>query len=184
MTQQCDKKSHADETTILTRFFRSTCKEINDSKILFEYLKNLLVKNIFLTINLRIFTYLSLYNNFTLSHIHSSLYLIYRTLRVHSFVVDSMSFIIFASFVTFVSTLFVIVVSISFVMIVFAFYVMFFFVFASLDESIVNSIFEEMNRDILIRFLTILISFSIDFFLKFTSAFVADLTSIRITISI
>jgi hypothetical protein len=43
------------------------------------------VKDIFSTINLRIFTYLSLYNNFTLSHIHSSLYLIYRTFRAHNF---------------------------------------------------------------------------------------------------
>jgi hypothetical protein len=43
------------------------------------------VKNIFSTINFRIFTYLSLYNNFTLSHIHNSLYFIYRTLRVHNF---------------------------------------------------------------------------------------------------
>ncbi len=43
------------------------------------------MKNIFSTINLRIFTYLFLYNNFTLSHIHNSLYFIYRTLRVHNF---------------------------------------------------------------------------------------------------
>jgi hypothetical protein len=43
------------------------------------------VRNIFSTINLRIFTYLFLYNNFTLSHIHNSLYLIYRILRVHNF---------------------------------------------------------------------------------------------------
>ncbi len=42
------------------------------------------MKNIFSTINLCIFTYLSLYNNFTLSHIHNSLYFIYRTLRVHN----------------------------------------------------------------------------------------------------
>jgi hypothetical protein len=63
----------------------SACKEINDSRILLEYLKYLLVKNIFSTINLRISTYLSLYNNFTLSHIHNSLYLICRTLRAHNF---------------------------------------------------------------------------------------------------
>jgi hypothetical protein len=43
------------------------------------------VKDIFSTINLRIFTYLFLYNNFTLSYIHNSLYFIYRTLRVHNF---------------------------------------------------------------------------------------------------
>ncbi len=42
------------------------------------------MKNIFSTINLRIFTYLSLYNNFTLSYIHNSLYFIYRTLRAHN----------------------------------------------------------------------------------------------------
>jgi hypothetical protein len=35
-------------------------------------------------INLRIFTYLSLYNSFTLSHIHNSLYFICRTLRAHN----------------------------------------------------------------------------------------------------
>ncbi len=43
------------------------------------------MKDIFSTINLRIFTYLFLYNNFTLSYIHNSLYFIYRTLRVHNF---------------------------------------------------------------------------------------------------
>jgi hypothetical protein len=43
------------------------------------------VKDIFSTINFRIFTYLFLYNNFTLSHIHNSLYLICRTLRAHNF---------------------------------------------------------------------------------------------------
>ncbi len=42
------------------------------------------MKDIFSTISLRIFTYLSLYNNFTLSHIHSSLYLTCRTLRAHN----------------------------------------------------------------------------------------------------
>ncbi len=41
------------------------------------------MRDIFSTISLRISTYLSLYNSFTLSHIHSSLYLIYRTLRAH-----------------------------------------------------------------------------------------------------
>ncbi len=42
------------------------------------------MRDIFSTISLRISTYLSLYNNCTLSHIHSSLYLIYRTLRAHN----------------------------------------------------------------------------------------------------
>ncbi len=42
------------------------------------------MKNIFSTISLRISTYLSLYNSFTLSHIHSSLYLTCRTLRAHN----------------------------------------------------------------------------------------------------
>jgi hypothetical protein len=100
------------------------------------------------------------------------------------FVVESMSSIISAFFVTFVSTSFVTVVSISSVTIVFASSVTLSFVSASLDESIVNSIFEEMNRDVLIRLLTILISFSTDLFLEFTSAFVADSISIRTTISI
>ncbi len=95
------------------------------------------------------------------------------------FVVDSMSLIIFAFSVTFVSTFLVIVVSISFVTIVFASSITLFFVSASLDESIVNSIFEEMNRDVLIRFLTILISFLVDF----ANVSVADSISIQITIS-
>ncbi len=43
------------------------------------------MKDIFSTISLRISTYLSLYNSFTLSHIHSSLYLTCRTLRAHKF---------------------------------------------------------------------------------------------------
>ncbi len=42
------------------------------------------MRNIFLTINLRIFTYLFLYNNFTLSHIHNSLYFICWTLQAHN----------------------------------------------------------------------------------------------------
>jgi hypothetical protein len=56
---------------------------MNDSRTLLEYLRNLLVKDIFSMISLRISTYLSLYNSFTLSHIHSSLYLTCRTLRAH-----------------------------------------------------------------------------------------------------
>jgi hypothetical protein len=90
------------------------------------------------------------------------------------FVVDLKSFIIFAFFVTFASTSFVIVVSISFVTFIFASFVTFLSVFASLDESIVNSIFEEMNRDVLIRFLTRLISF----FADFANAFITDSISI------
>jgi hypothetical protein len=43
------------------------------------------VKDIFSTINLRISTYLFLYNSFTLSHIHNSLYFICRTLRAYNF---------------------------------------------------------------------------------------------------
>jgi hypothetical protein len=68
------------------------------------------------------------------------------------FVIDSKSLIIFAFFVTFMLTFFVIVLSIFFITFIFAFFVTFFFVFAFLDESIVNLIFEEMNRDVLIRF--------------------------------
>jgi hypothetical protein len=77
------------------------------------------------------------------------------------FVVDSMSLIIFASSVTFVSTSLVTLLS----------------VFASLDESIVNSMFEEMNRDVLIRLLTILISS----FADLANVSVADSISIQIT---
>jgi hypothetical protein len=93
------------------------------------------------------------------------------------FVVDSMSFIIFAFSVTFVSTSFVTVVSISSVTVVFAFSITLLSVSASLDESIVNSMFEEMNRDVLIRLLTILISFLADL----TNVSVADSISIQIT---
>ncbi len=98
--------------------------------------------------------------------------------KFQRFVVDSMSLIIFASSVTFVSTSFVIVVSIFFVTVVFAFFVTLFSVSASFDESIVNSMFEEMNRDVLIRFLTILISS----FADFANVFVADSISIQITV--
>jgi hypothetical protein len=95
------------------------------------------------------------------------------------FVVDSMSFIIFAFFVTFISTFFVIIVSIFFVIVVFAFSITLSSIFASFDESIVNSMFEEMNRDVLIRFLTILISF----FADLTNVSAANSISIQITIS-
>jgi uncharacterized membrane protein len=90
------------------------------------------------------------------------------------FVVDSMSLIIFAFSVTFVSMSFVIVVSISFVTVVFAFSITLSFVFAFFDESIVNLMFEKMNRDVLIRFLTILISF----FADLTNVFAANSISI------
>jgi hypothetical protein len=93
------------------------------------------------------------------------------------FIVDSMSLIIFTFFVTFVSTSFVIVMSIFFVIIVFAFFITLFFVFAFLDKSIVNAIFEEMNRDVLIRFFTTLISFFVDF----ANAFITNSISIQFT---
>ncbi len=99
--------------------------------------------------------------------------------KFQCFVVDSMSLIIFAFFVTFVSTSFVIVVSIFFVIVIFAFFVTLFSVSASFDESIVNSMFEEMNRDVLIRFLTILISFLVDL----ANVFVVHSISIQITAS-
>jgi hypothetical protein len=95
------------------------------------------------------------------------------------FVVDSMPLIIFASSVTFVSASFVTVVSISSVIVIFASFVTLSSVSASLDGSVVNSMFEEMNRDVLIRFLTILISFSVDS----ANVSVADSTSIQITAS-
>jgi hypothetical protein len=66
-------------------------------------------------------------------------------------------------------------VSISFVIIVFASFVAVSFVSASLDESIMNSIFEEMNRDVLIRLLTTLISSFVDL----TNVFIANSFSIQ-----
>jgi uncharacterized membrane protein YbaN (DUF454 family) len=95
------------------------------------------------------------------------------------FVIDSTSLIIFAFSVTFVSTSFVIVVSISFVIVIFASFVTLLSVSASFDESIVNSMFEEMNRDVLIRLLTILICS----FADFANVSVADSISIQITAS-
>jgi hypothetical protein len=74
------------------------------------------------------------------------------------FVVDSKSFIIFASFIAFTSTFFIIVVLTFFVTFVLISFVTFFFVFAFSDESTQNSIFEEMNRNVLIHLLTTLIS--------------------------
>jgi hypothetical protein len=95
-------------------------------------------------------------------------------LKFQRFVIDSISFVIFAFFVTFISTSFVTVVTIFFVTIVFAFFVTLFFIFAFLDELIVNSIFEEMNRDVLIRFFTKLISSFVDF----ANAFITNSISI------
>ncbi len=90
------------------------------------------------------------------------------------FVVNSMSFIISAFFVTFISTSFIIVLLDFFYYYCLRVFCYVFFVFAFLDESIVNSIFEEMNRDVLIRFLTRLISF----FADFANAFITDSISI------
>ncbi len=50
-----------------------------------KYLKSLLKKNIFSTINFRIFIYLFLYNNFTLLYIYNLLNFIYQILRVYNF---------------------------------------------------------------------------------------------------
>jgi hypothetical protein len=95
------------------------------------------------------------------------------------FVVDSKSLIIFASFVSFVLTSSVTIVSISSVTLVSASFVTLSSVSASFDESIANLIFEEMNRDVLIRLLTILIFFSADF-----AMFITDSISIQITVSV
>jgi hypothetical protein len=95
------------------------------------------------------------------------------------FVVDSKSLIISAFFVSFVLTFFVTIVSISSVTFVFAFFVTLSSVSASFDESMTNSIFEEMNRDVLIRLLTILISSFVDL-----AMFITNSTSIQITASV
>jgi hypothetical protein len=73
-----------------------------------------------------------------------------------------------------VSTLFVTLVSISFVTL--------FLVSASSDESTQNSIFEEMNRNVLIRLLTTLISSFFESSNVFVADIVADSFSIRISI--
>jgi hypothetical protein len=57
LTQHCDKRSHAGETTGLTRPSR---KGVNDSRAPLEYLRSLVVGDIFSTISLRIPTYQSL----------------------------------------------------------------------------------------------------------------------------
>jgi hypothetical protein len=89
------------------------------------------------------------------------------------FVVDSKSFIIFAFFITFTSTSFIIVVSTFSVTFVSIFFVTFSFVSAFSDESTQNSIFEEMNRNVLIRLLTTLISS----FAESSNVFVVDIVA-------
>ncbi len=89
------------------------------------------------------------------------------------FVVDSKSFIIFAFFIAFTSTFFIIVVSTFFVIFVSISFVTLFLVSAFSDESIQNSIFEEMNRNVLIRLLTTLISSSSES----SNVFVADIVT-------
>ncbi len=98
------------------------------------------------------------------------------------FVVDSKSFIIFAFFIAFTSTFFIIVVSTSFVILVSIFFVTLFLVSTSFDESTQNSIFERMNRNVLIRLLTTLISSFSESSNIFVVDIVADLFSIQISI--
>ncbi len=94
------------------------------------------------------------------------------------FVVDSKSSIIFAFFIAFTSTFFIIVVSTFFVILVSISFVTLFLVFAFFDESIQNSIFEEMNRNVLIRLLTTLISS----FSESSNVFVADIVANSLSI--
>jgi hypothetical protein len=96
-----------------------------------------------------------------------------ETTSFSRFVVDSKSFIISASFIAFTSTSSVIVVSTFFVTLVSTFVVTLSFVSASSDESTQNSIFEEMNRNVLIRLLTTLISS----FSESSNVFVADIVA-------
>jgi hypothetical protein len=98
------------------------------------------------------------------------------------FVVDSKSFIIFAFFIAFTSTFFIIVVSTFFVTFVSISFVTLFLVSASFDESTQNSIFEEMNRNVLIRLLTTLIFSSFESSNVFVADIVANSLSIRISI--
>ncbi len=97
------------------------------------------------------------------------------------FVVDSKSFIISAFFITFTSTFFVIVVSTFFFIFVSISFVTLFLVSAFFDESTQNSIFEEMNRNVLIRLLTILISSLAESLNVFAIDIVANSLSIRIS---
>ncbi len=98
------------------------------------------------------------------------------------FVVDSKSFIIFASFIAFTSTSFIIVMSTSFITFMSIFVVTLFLVSAFSDESTQNSIFEEMNRDVLIRLLTTLISSFAESSNVFVADIVANSSSIRTSI--
>ncbi len=98
------------------------------------------------------------------------------------FVVDSKSFIISALFIAFTSTFFIIVVSTSFVILVSISFVTLFLVSASFDESTQNLIFEEMNRNVLIRLLTTLISSFFESSNVFVVDIVANSLSIRISI--
>jgi hypothetical protein len=61
-------------------------------------------------------------------------------------------------------------------------FVTFFFVFAFFDESIQNLIFEEMNRNVLIRLLMILISSLAESLNVFVVDIIANSFSIRISI--
>jgi hypothetical protein len=99
------------------------------------------------------------------------------------FVVDSKSFIISASSIAFTSTSSVTVVSTSFVTLVSISAVTFLLVSASSDESTQNSIFEEMNRNVLIRLLTTLISSFSESSNVFVADIVADSLSIRTSAS-
>jgi hypothetical protein len=98
------------------------------------------------------------------------------------FVVDSKSFIISASFIAFTSTSFIIVMSTFSVILVSTFFVTLSLVSASFDESTQNSIFEEMNRNVLIRLLTTLISSFSESSNVFVADIVADSLSIRTSI--
>ncbi len=98
------------------------------------------------------------------------------------FVVDSKSFIISAFFIAFTSTSFIIVVSTSFVTFVSIFFVTLSLVSAFSDKSTQNSIFEEMNRNVLIRLLTTLISSFSESSNVFVVDIVANSFSIRISI--
>jgi hypothetical protein len=100
------------------------------------------------------------------------------------FVVDSKSFIISAFFIAFTSTFFIIVVSTFSTTFVSISFVTLFLVSASFDESIQNSIFEEMNRNVLIRLLTTLISSFAESSNVFVVDIVEDSSLIRISIFI
>jgi hypothetical protein len=96
------------------------------------------------------------------------------------FVVDLMSFIIFAFFVTFALTFFVIFTF----SIIFAFSISFAssIIFVTFIDFVTNSIFDEMNRNVLIRLLTILISSLVELSNVFVVDIIAKSLSIRILI--